>query len=815
MDTDYSFGPAVGFPMSADNWREVVDTLGPQLDFGEVTQIKALHSEHDERAVPVLTRLLGDDSGAAITCGYEDIRFGFIPTDTAIPTFVRTGCEDEVAQVATCFFGKGGLMELNPYELPDSGPADGLIEDCVVEVEYVPLNPGGHLYAPDCDEMECRYGYLQLTGLFDDSSCTVTLSDDGDYDFALNFLTSLKDVDSPVNDVACVIRSSERKINETTGIPFWHLEVEFEDSHVVNCCAPDPLDSLFSDSGNPYPIGSVVSGVLMFTGRFVAFHWGGSLQESELSSPMVIDGELLSVDDPLQGGLAALNSVSCFKRHWDFARDFSRGGVNSDIAGCLGFNYREFRQQLGQFLFKRADKMWASHNELVFDTASNTAVVDAEATMTQISSIETMGPGASCVIGMSLPGNFWGCAVMIDSEVSEIERVYAGVDINLVASQDEVLDELLDPVEDLWDLAYGTYGESRIAAVRAEYPRLHQNSFTGGFFISVTARLTEGDATIVLPCPDWLERIAARHGTQSLETAQALQLLHGRYLVGRFDDCTLSANDSGSFLEEFDSEMRVRTPEPYYIRRAQRDRWHISKCYRNPEINLNAAAVAKLDQVGKIPMAELMTLLQAGPVSLGFRLSEIYDSLGINIYYVGGGNFRIERSSGEAEWAVRLESSDEFELDEDDENLTLFDLDEFFDSPASSNDPSIGDYLTEDDNLDNHLLLLEQAILKNQKVSILYGDRSDEPTVRTIRPVRIVSLNHLYLVAWDELREAWRTFRVQRVKMCSLLDDHFPPIEMPLPAEMTEKELKYLREKLGENADVATLFVAWTIWFRI
>ena len=151
MDTEYDFGPAVGFPMSTDDWRGVMDTFGMQWDFGEVTEVKAIHSDSGNRAMPVLTRLLADNSGAAITCGYDDVRFGFIPPESATMTFVHVDYDASPATTAICFVDDNGLVEPNHALIPEDGSFGEMVNFDAAEIEYVPLNPGGHGKWPDED----------------------------------------------------------------------------------------------------------------------------------------------------------------------------------------------------------------------------------------------------------------------------------------------------------------------------------------------------------------------------------------------------------------------------------------------------------------------------------------------------------------------------------------------------------------------------------------------------------------------------------------------------------------------------------------
>ena len=69
---------------------------------------------------------------------------------------------------------------------------------------------------------------------------------------------------------------------------------------------------------------------------------------------------------------------------------------------------------------------------------------------------------------------------------------------------------------------------------------------------------------------------------------------------------------------------------------------------------------------------------------------------------------------------------------------------------------------------------LELAILNNQRVRLTYETLQSGETVREIEPYGLVFKRHAwYLVAYDRLREDYRTFRLSRVKKLSLLDQTF------------------------------------------
>ena len=77
--------------------------------------------------------------------------------------------------------------------------------------------------------------------------------------------------------------------------------------------------------------------------------------------------------------------------------------------------------------------------------------------------------------------------------------------------------------------------------------------------------------------------------------------------------------------------------------------------------------------------------------------------------------------------------------------------------------------------------------------------------------MRTAKFAHPYVLAWDELREDWRTFRLDRFKLCSYEDRHFEELEVPLPDDLSDTNLSKIRRALGEDADNALVRIAWSI----
>jgi predicted DNA-binding transcriptional regulator YafY len=68
----------------------------------------------------------------------------------------------------------------------------------------------------------------------------------------------------------------------------------------------------------------------------------------------------------------------------------------------------------------------------------------------------------------------------------------------------------------------------------------------------------------------------------------------------------------------------------------------------------------------------------------------------------------------------------------------------------------------------------------HRQAELRYTDRGGHPTARTIEPHGLVHTGaRWYLVAWDESREDWRTFRVDRIEGDVELGRRFTPRKVP------------------------------------
>jgi predicted DNA-binding transcriptional regulator YafY len=80
----------------------------------------------------------------------------------------------------------------------------------------------------------------------------------------------------------------------------------------------------------------------------------------------------------------------------------------------------------------------------------------------------------------------------------------------------------------------------------------------------------------------------------------------------------------------------------------------------------------------------------------------------------------------------------------------------------------------------NTLALLAGAVQDLERVRFDYAPREGGPSVRHVEPHRLVTVGRrLYLVAWDLDRDAWRTFRVDRLSDPRSTRWRFEPREIP------------------------------------
>jgi predicted DNA-binding transcriptional regulator YafY len=72
------------------------------------------------------------------------------------------------------------------------------------------------------------------------------------------------------------------------------------------------------------------------------------------------------------------------------------------------------------------------------------------------------------------------------------------------------------------------------------------------------------------------------------------------------------------------------------------------------------------------------------------------------------------------------------------------------------------------------LAKLRRAVRNRAKLSLVYCREGQEPTRRTVRPLLISFFGPVWtLTAWCELRQDFRTFRLDRVSECEILTEQF------------------------------------------
>jgi len=85
--------------------------------------------------------------------------------------------------------------------------------------------------------------------------------------------------------------------------------------------------------------------------------------------------------------------------------------------------------------------------------------------------------------------------------------------------------------------------------------------------------------------------------------------------------------------------------------------------------------------------------------------------------------------------------------------------------------------------------MLRQAIRRERKIEIAYGDGQGRETVRLLWPLLIGYFDHvLMLAAWCELRGAFRHFRVDRITGARLTEAAFPRRRRALLKEWHQQE---------------------------
>lgn len=83
---------------------------------------------------------------------------------------------------------------------------------------------------------------------------------------------------------------------------------------------------------------------------------------------------------------------------------------------------------------------------------------------------------------------------------------------------------------------------------------------------------------------------------------------------------------------------------------------------------------------------------------------------------------------------------------------------------------------------------LRHATRNEQIIDIDYGDVEENRTQRAIQPLAIVFFDRsLVLLAWCELREAYRSFRIDRILQMTVTERSFRPRRVPMLREYLDR----------------------------
>jgi len=83
---------------------------------------------------------------------------------------------------------------------------------------------------------------------------------------------------------------------------------------------------------------------------------------------------------------------------------------------------------------------------------------------------------------------------------------------------------------------------------------------------------------------------------------------------------------------------------------------------------------------------------------------------------------------------------------------------------------------------------LRSATRNEQVIEIFYADVDDNRTQRTIQPLAIVFFDRsLVVLAWCELRKAYRSFRIDRIQSMTITERSFRPRRVPMLREYLDR----------------------------
>jgi predicted DNA-binding transcriptional regulator YafY len=99
---------------------------------------------------------------------------------------------------------------------------------------------------------------------------------------------------------------------------------------------------------------------------------------------------------------------------------------------------------------------------------------------------------------------------------------------------------------------------------------------------------------------------------------------------------------------------------------------------------------------------------------------------------------------------------------------------------------------------------LRRAIRSLHKVHFRYADIMDKKSERTVRPLSLAYFGPTWLLAaWCELRNDFRTFRLDRIKDFSLMDDRFRPERGKTLHDFLKRPATWTRSSMNATEDKA------------
>jgi predicted DNA-binding transcriptional regulator YafY len=83
---------------------------------------------------------------------------------------------------------------------------------------------------------------------------------------------------------------------------------------------------------------------------------------------------------------------------------------------------------------------------------------------------------------------------------------------------------------------------------------------------------------------------------------------------------------------------------------------------------------------------------------------------------------------------------------------------------------------------------LRHATRTEQVIELDYIDAEDQRTLRTVQPLAIVFFDRsLVVMAWCELRDDYRSFRIDRIHTMTVTDRSFRPRRVPMLREYLDR----------------------------